>query len=94
MDLRRRLVTQRGDRIPLSCGPDQFDLYHRAAGYVDRILKGANPGHLPVQAPTRCELVVNLKTANALGLHWSGDAPCDHIAQCGAWQDCQGNETA
>jgi putative ABC transport system substrate-binding protein len=52
----------------ISYGPDQLDQYRRAAGYVDRILKGENPADLPVQAPTKYELVVNLKTANALGI--------------------------
>ena len=52
----------------ISYGPDLVVQYRRAAGYVDRILKGTNPADLPVQAPTKYELVVNLKTAKALGL--------------------------
>jgi len=52
----------------ISYGPDFRDQYRRAAGYVDRILKGEKPGDLPVQAPTKYELVVNLKTGKALGL--------------------------
>jgi putative ABC transport system substrate-binding protein len=52
----------------LSYGPDQVDLYRRAASYVDRILRGDKPGDLPVQLPTKYEMVVNLKTATALGL--------------------------
>jgi putative tryptophan/tyrosine transport system substrate-binding protein len=52
----------------ISYGPDPIDQFHRAAGYVDRILKGEKPADLPVQAPTKYELAINLKTAKALGL--------------------------
>jgi putative ABC transport system substrate-binding protein len=52
----------------LSYGIDQVEIYRRAASYVDRILKGDKPAELPVQAPTKFELIVNLKTAKALGL--------------------------
>jgi putative ABC transport system substrate-binding protein len=52
----------------LSYGPDGVDLFRRAATYVDRILRGAKPGDLPVQFPTKFEMIVNRKTATALGL--------------------------
>jgi ABC-type uncharacterized transport system substrate-binding protein len=52
----------------ISYGPDRIDQFRRAAGYVDRILRGEKPGDLPVQAPTKYELVINLKTTKALGL--------------------------
>ena len=52
----------------MSYGPSDADLFRRAAGYVDRILKGAKPRDLPVQQPTKFDLVVNLKTAKTLGL--------------------------
>jgi putative ABC transport system substrate-binding protein len=52
----------------LSYGPDRPDLFHRAASYVDRILRGAKPAELPVQLPTKFEMAVNLKTAKTLGI--------------------------
>jgi ABC-type uncharacterized transport system substrate-binding protein len=70
---RHKLPTVYWDRAPvmsgglISYGVDLPDQYRRAAGYVDRILKGEKPADLPVQAPTKYELVINLKTAKALG---------------------------
>ena len=61
----------------VSYGPDVLDQYRRTAGYVDRILRGTKPADLPVQAPTKYELVINLKTAKALGL----DMPATVLAR-------------
>ena len=61
----------------MSYGPNTADLFQRAAGYVDRILKGEKPADLPVQAPTKFDLVVNLKASKALGL----DVPATLLAR-------------
>ena len=61
----------------ISYGPDTVDPFRRAGAYVDRILRGEKPSDLPVQAPTKYELVINLKTAKALGL----DVPTSLLAR-------------
>jgi putative ABC transport system substrate-binding protein len=62
-------VCAASDPRPLAYGVDQIEQWRGAAGYVDRILKGEKPGDLPVQAPSKYELVINLKTARAIGLN-------------------------
>ena len=74
MDRRGASGKSRG-AVPLR--PDPIDQFRLAADYIDRILRGVNPGGLPVQAPTKCELVINLKTAKALGL----DVPSSLLAR-------------
>jgi ABC-type uncharacterized transport system substrate-binding protein len=67
----------------LSYGTDFGDHFHRAAGYVDRILRGEKPADLPVQAPTKYEIVINLKVAKALGL----DVPSSLLARAAEKRD-------
>jgi putative ABC transport system substrate-binding protein len=87
--IRHRLPTVSGDRWDvvsgglISYGADRIDQHRRAASYVDRILKGEKPADLPVQTPTKYELVVNLKTAKALGLEIPATvlAPADEVIE-------------
>ncbi len=74
LSLKHRLAGMFGTRENVEAGglmsyaPDLVDLHRRAATYIDKILKGAKPADLPVEQPTKFELVINLKTAKALGL--------------------------
>jgi len=87
--MKHRLPTVAGDRafVDAGClaayGTDYPNLFRRAATFVDKILKGAKPGDLPIEQPTKFELVINLKTAKALGLTISSSLlqRADHIIQ-------------
>ena len=65
----------------ISYAPDTIDQYHPAAGYIDRILKGEKPADMPVQAPTKFEIVANLRTAQVIGLTIPAQviASADHV---------------
>src|SRR5262249_18655319 len=75
-------------------GPSQTDIFRRSASYVDRILRGVNPADLPVQAPTKFEFLINLKTAKALGLTVPETllATADEVIQRGDGSSSRGSE--
>jgi putative tryptophan/tyrosine transport system substrate-binding protein len=62
------MSTDDADRCDISISANFLELYERAAAYVDKIIKGATPGNLPVEQPTKFQVVLNMKTARALGL--------------------------
>jgi putative ABC transport system substrate-binding protein len=72
----------------LSYGDDVFKIYRRAAAFVDKIFKGANPGELPIEQPVDFELAVNLKTATALGLTIPQSLRQTRPVEAGTYQNC------